>query len=62
MKIVQVDNFDRDYISDVLIAENVNEHFGEFLVGVLNDKYSSNNCPEYYRLVPDDYKLKEREL
>ncbi len=57
MKIVQVDNFDRDYISDTLIAENVNKHFGEFLVKALNEKYSRGDSAEYYRLEPDDYKL-----
>lgn len=57
MKIVQVDNFDRDYVSDILIAENANEHFGEFLTKVLNEKYSSDYSPEYYRLVSDDYEL-----
>ena len=61
MKIVQVDNFDRDYIPDRLIAENVSKHFEEFLVKALNEKYSSEHSPEYYRLVPDDYKLKEWE-
>lgn len=57
MKIVQVDNFDRDNISDVLIAENVNKNFGEFLTKALIDKYSSSNSPDYFRLVPDNYEL-----
>lgn len=57
MKIIQTDNFDRDYISDRLIAENVNEHFGKFLTKALNEKYGGSDSPEYYKLVPDDYKL-----
>ena len=57
MKIVQVDNFNRDTVSDKLIAENVNEYFGKFLVEALNKKYVDDYSPEYYRLMPDDYKL-----
>jgi len=57
MKIVQVDNFGRDYISDELIAENVNKCFGEFLVEALNKQYSNSNSPAYYKLESDDYEL-----
>jgi len=57
MKIIKTDNFDRDCISDVLIAENVNEYYGKFITGVLNKKYSGEHSPDFYRLVQDDYKL-----
>lgn len=61
MKIVKVDNFDRDYISDVLIADNVNVPYEEFLTKALNESYSSKTSPNYFRLVADDYKLKKWE-
>ena len=57
MKIIQVDNFGRDNISDKLIAENVNEYYGRFMVDKLNEKYN-RVCPDkYYKLVEDDYEL-----
>ena len=57
MKIIKTDNFDRDYISDLLIAENVNKGFAECLVEQLNNTYSGCNSPDFFKLVPDDYKL-----
>lgn len=61
MKIIQVDNFDRDSVSDVLIAENVNETLSGHIVNFLNEKYSGENSPNWYKAVADDYKLYEFE-
>jgi hypothetical protein len=61
MKIIQVDNFDREYKSDVLVAENVHEFYGKHIVNFLNDKFSGDHAPDFYRLVPDDHKLYEFE-
>lgn len=58
MKIVQIDNFDRDYVSDVLIAENVNEHFGKLIVDFLNSRESVTS-ERYFVLRQDSYKLKD---
>ena len=58
MKIVQIDNFDRDYISDVLIAENVNEYFGKLIVDFLNSR-ESDTSERYFILRQDSYKLKD---
>jgi len=57
MKIILVDNFDRDRINDILIAENLNEIWGKRIVDFLCDKYSHHNSPDWFRLVGDDYKL-----
>ena len=57
MKIIQVDNFDREAYSDTLIAENVHSYYGPFIVDYLNQKCSGDNSPDYYRLVDDDHKL-----
>lgn len=57
MKIVCSSNFDLESVSDRLIAENVLEYYGKFLVEQLNAKYSGNESPNYYKLVEDDYVL-----
>lgn len=36
--LIQVDNYCRDSVADVLIAENVNEYFGNMIVDLLNKK------------------------
>ncbi len=56
MKIIRIDNFDQDCISDGLIAENVNEFFAKLIVKLLN-KYTGMNSQDYFRAVPNDHKL-----
>lgn len=53
MKIVGKDNYNRETVSDVLVAENVKEHYGKRIVKFLNERNSNT----YYELVEDDYKL-----
>lgn len=53
MKIIQVDNYCRDSVADVLIAENVNEYFGNIIVDLLNEKQTN----QYFILENDDYRL-----
>ena len=57
MKIIQVDNYGRETISDILIAENVNLMNGKEITEFLNKKYSGVDSSIYFRLVKDDYKL-----
>ena len=59
MKIVQVDNFDRDTVSDILMAEKVSKNNAEMIVKALNEKYSGNDSPLFFRAESDDYKLHE---
>ena len=54
MKIVLVDGFNRDYVADTLIAENVNPQYGELIIKLLNQQASES---DYYVLKSDDYKL-----
>lgn len=56
MKIIAIDNFDRDWVSDTLICENVNEHYGKILVDYLN-KRQSEMSQDFYVLKEDEYKL-----
>lgn len=57
MKIVQRDNFDRENISESLIAENVPLFWAEKIVTFLNDEFSGPESPFYCAAKPDDYKL-----
>lgn len=62
MKIICVDNFDRELYPDVLIAEGItNKVLGEFMVESLNNKYSGAQSSQFYKLVPDDYVLFTRD-
>lgn len=56
MKIIAVDNFGRESIADKLIAENVSEYWGKFIVDLMNDKQHDDSL-NFFRLVNDDYKL-----
>jgi hypothetical protein len=58
MKIVGKSNYDLDYVSDILIAENVNEYYGKLMVTLL--QHDMDGTETYYpELVDDDYKLYE---
>jgi hypothetical protein len=57
MKIIQVDNFQRDNFDDQLVCEKISLSMGNTIVNFLNHKYSGEHSPVYYRLVEDDYKL-----
>ena len=57
MKIIAIDNFDRETVSDVLVAESLFEFMGGLITAYLNDACSGSTAPSFYRLVDDDYKL-----
>lgn len=60
MKVIGVDNFDRDYVDDILICKDLTEQRATFIVHALNIVYGkSENSPTYYKAVEDDYKLRE---
>ncbi len=56
MKIIAIDNFNRENVDDMLVAENVNRYYGKLIVDLLNQKFSVN-YDWFYKLVDDDYKL-----
>ena len=58
MKIIKIDNFGREYISDQLIAENVVDFYAKIIVEALN-KRCHDNSPDYFIVVADDYELFE---
>ena len=56
MKIVRVDNLNRDYVEEVLICENVHERYGKQIVNWLNS--DDKRCyQDWFELKADDYKL-----
>jgi len=61
MKIIKVDNYDRELYDDNLIAENiVNVYYEKLIVDVLNSE-SKRSDEDYFRLVEDDYTLFKRD-
>jgi len=56
MKVIRVDNYDRELYADKLIKENLSEESANVLAASLN---VNDNDPWYYRVVHDDYKLFE---
>lgn len=56
MKIIGKDNYNRENVADVLIAENVDPQKLDVLVDTLNFKFSEYT-DYYYMAVKDDYRL-----
>jgi len=57
MKIICVDNFNRETHDDKLVCENIDKHYGEIVVNALNDRLSNEHSDAYFRIVEDDYVL-----
>lgn len=56
MKIVRVDNLNRDYVEEILVCENVHEGYGQQIVDWLNS--DDERCyQDWFELKADDYKL-----
>ena len=58
MKIIGKDNWDRDCISDTLVAENIQDNeFATVMCDSLNAKLcTGNHSPLFFVVKPDDYK------
>ena len=61
MKIISIDNFGREDISDTLIAENVDEYWSIQIAKLLNKNFSGNEASYFFKAVEDDHKLYEFE-
>ena len=57
MKIIMVDNFNSETKDDILIAENVQPYYAQFIADMLNDKYGGADSPDFFRAVQDEYVL-----
>lgn len=61
MKIVWCDNFDREYISERVVAENIaNDHEANIMLKALRATCSMHDA-NWYKLVADDYKVRRLE-
>lgn len=56
MKIIGMDNLNRDNVNDILICENIQVSYINSIIKILNDKID-NHHGYYYKAVKDDYKL-----
>ncbi len=59
MKIIKVDNFDRESVSNILVATNVSNYYADVIVKMLNKILGGVHSSAFYRAVEDDYKLYE---
>lgn len=55
MKIIAVDNFNRESVADVLVAERLTEYYAQFIADACNNHPASGD--RYYKAVPDDHVL-----
>jgi len=61
VKIIAVDNYDREMYDDILIAENVNKGYGEKIVKLMNNDEKSDN-ESCIKLVENSYTLYKFEI
>ena len=57
MKIIKVDNFNRESVSDDLIAKELTRHYAELIVNFLNERFSGHRSSIFYKAVDDAHKL-----
>jgi len=55
LKIITKDNYNRDYFTEQVVAENVNKVIGQQLVDEWNNKHWHETSQFYLALVEDDY-------
>jgi len=58
MKVIKIDNFGRETVNDVLIADNLSPHMAKKLALRLNAETNLYG-PDYYTAVEDGYQLYE---
>ena len=56
-KLILTDNYNREYIKDVLVTANINEETAKEKANEYNDLHPRGDY--FARVVPDDYKLWE---
>lgn len=57
LKIIAIDNFDRESVADLLVADNVHENYANEIADFLQQRYGGNYAPRFYKVVDDDHKL-----
>jgi hypothetical protein len=59
MKIIAVDNFGNEGVSDFVVAEKVWDFYAKYITDKLNERYSAEDASLFFRCVPNDHKLYE---
>lgn len=54
MKIIECDNFNRDYKTETVIAQNISKRQAEIIVETINN-IDGENSQNYFKIVEDDY-------
>jgi hypothetical protein len=57
MKLILIDNFGRDCISEQLVAENVSSYWANRIQAWADSHWNSSENPQYLTVRPDDYEL-----
>lgn len=57
MKIIAKDNFARESVADVLVAESVHLSYAHEIASFLQKTYGGEHASRYYEAVADDYRL-----
>ena len=60
MKIIRMDNYNRELYDDVLIAKNISKMYGEKITDLFNTDNKDDNW--FYKLVEDNYELFKFEI
>lgn len=61
MKIILVDNYDRDTVPERVIAAQVDDRWAPKIASLLNENYSGDRSPDFFRVVGEDYQLKTQQ-
>ena len=57
MKIVIIDNYDREFVNDKLVAANLHPLMAEHIAKLLNQA-EPDLSPRYFTVKPDNYELR----
>lgn len=57
MKIIKSDNFNRENVSERLVAESVPPVYANIIADLLNDRFSGSQSEAFFRAEKDDYQL-----
>lgn len=57
MKIIAKDNFARESVADILIAENVPSYYAPAIAEFLQSKHGGDQAARYYTTADDGYVL-----
>jgi hypothetical protein len=56
-KVVCIDNFNRDTVSDTLVIDNLSQGVCELIANERNGQYGGPHSSSYFVVKPDDYQL-----